>query len=883
MRDHPPRWARALLSSVLPDTHLDAVAGDLEEGFARRVVTSPLGARQWYTRQVLSSLLPFLFLRLRLRRARRGSPGLPMETLIRNFRVGVRSLLKTPTFTAVATLTLTLAIGVNTAIFSMVSVIVFADLPMQDSETVAVVRGVNPERGVDQGGVSVPDFLDLRERATSYEDLAALREGSWVLTGGDVPVRLEGLMVTSNTFDVWHLPPAAGRSFLPGEDGPSAVRVAMISYPFWQSHFSGDPSALGSTLRLDGHVYEIVGVANPKLGFAQFRRAQVILPIVLDPAGASRNERGLFVSGRLRPGATQAHATEEVGLIGRSIAEEHPDASAGWSLWSAPVRESMLGNTGRVVIVMLILTVAFVILIACANVANMLLARATVRAREMSVRAALGAGRGQLIGQLLTESGVISLASAILGFGFAYALLALLRRIADANEPLFAMATMDGRVMAFTLAVAVVAPLVFGLLPALRTSAQGAAAVLREGRATGGARAGRRTRNFLAGTQVALALSMMIVCGLLTRSVVNVTLRDPGFDSSGIITVSLELSDGAYPDDAGRVRFFEATRETLGAIPSVRSVALTNVIPLATYGQVQGIRIEGRDDVSAASGLPTVEVVSVSPDLTDMLGLAVLRGRMLSANDGPDAPRVALIARDLAEMYWPGEDAVGRHMQLGSEGKGPWVEIVGVVADVAPATASRRPAPYVYVPYPQNAITAMTVLLRTDADPAVLAGLIRDGIRGVDPDQPVDRISTMKQTQHDANATNVAVATLFSVFAIFAVGMATVGIYGITSYSVAQRRGEIGLRLALGARAASVRAMVVGQGMKVVAGGMAVGMMAGWGLSRMLTGVVYGISATDPVTFVGVPLILGAVALFANWIPAVRATLADPATVLRAD
>jgi putative ABC transport system permease protein len=805
-----------------------------------------------------------------------------METLTRNIRFAFRSLRKNPTFSAVATLTLALAIGVNTAIFSIVGVIVFADLPMQETESVAVVRAVNPALGVDQGSVSVPDFLDLRERATSYDGLAALDGDRWVLTGGDVPVRIDGLRITANTFDVWRLPAVAGRSFLSDEDLPGGARVAMISYPFWQSNFSGGADAVGSTLKLDGEVYEIVGVANPKLGFADFGRAQVLLPLVLDGTGALRDDRRLFVSGRLAPGVTHERATQEAAAIGRALAEEHPDVAAGWSLWSAPAMESLLGNEGRVVLLMLILTVSFVILIACANLANMLLARATVRAREMSVRAALGAGRGRLVGQLLTESFVISMVSAVLGFGFAKVLMDFLTRVANGTEEVFNMARMDGRVMAFTLLVALVAPLVFGLLPALRTSGDGPAGVLREGRSTGGARAGKRTRNVLAGAQVSLALSLMIVAGLLARTVANLTLRDPGFDPAGIVTVSLDVSDGAYPDDAGRVRFYEAAREALAGIPSVTGTALTNVIPGAGFGQFRGIRIEGRE-VPRESGLPTVEVVTVSSDFTSLLGLRVLRGRALDLNDGPDATRVALVAKDVAELHWPGEDPIGRRFQLGSDEGAPWVQVVGVVADVGPSTDSERPAPYVYVPHAQNALSAMTVLARSDADPAGLGGRIREAILAVDADQPVDRILTVEQAQYDNNASSVAVATLFVIFAVFALAMAALGIYGVMSYSVSRRAGEIGLRMALGARAAEVRAMVVGQGMKVVVAGMAVGLVAAWGLSRVLAGVVFGISPTDPVTFLGVPALLVMVALLATWIPAVRATRAEPAKVLRAE
>lgn len=881
MKSRPPAWPRALLVRVLPESHRDAVEGDLAEGFARRAAVSPASARRWYTLQALRSLAPALRLRYRLRRARRTESRLPMETLLRNVRFGLRSLVKNPTFTAVATLTLTLAIGVNTAMFSIVSVIIFADLPMRDTETVAVIRGVNPELGIDQGSLSVPDFLDLRERTTSFEGLAALTSDQWVLTGGDLPVRVNGMFLSVNTFDLWHLPPVLGRSFAAGEDAPGAPRVAMLSYPFWQARFAGRAEALGETLRLDGEVYQIVGVANPELGFADFGDAQVLLPLTTDRS-APRDARRLFVTGRLAPGVTHARATEEVAAIGRALAAEHPEVAGGWSLRSAPAMESLLGDDGRILLLMLMLTVAFVILIACANVANMLLARATVRARELSVRAALGAGRRSLVAQLLTESFIISLVSATLGFGFAKVFLDALIRIADGTEDVFNMAQLDARVMGFTLLVAAIAPLLFGLLPALRASRGGATGVLREGRSTGGARASKRTRNVLAGAQVSLALCLMIVAGLLTRTVVNITLRDPGIDPHGIVAVELDLPEGSYPDDAARIRFYQAAREAIASQPTVTGTALTNVIPSAGFGQFRGMRVEGRE-VPTTSGLPTVEVVTVSPDFADMVSLPLLRGRSLDVTDGTDAPRVALVSQEIAAVHWPEEEAIGRRFRLGSDADAPWIEVVGIVGDVAPSTDSERPAPYVYLPYAQNARSAMMVLAETEADPAAIAGPLREAIRRLDADQPVDRIRTLEQARYDQNASSWAVLTLFVVFAVFALIMAAVGIYGVMSYSVSQRRSEIGLRMALGARSASVRGMVIGQGMRVVASGMAVGLLVAWGLSRVLASVLVGVRPTDPVTFIGVPAILGLVALLSSWLPAVRATRAEPAKVLRVE
>ena len=338
-----------------------------------------------------------------------------METLVQDLRYGLRSLRRNKGFAAIATLTLALAIGVNTSIFSLVNVIVFADLPMQNSETVSVVRGVNPGLGVDQGSVSVPDFLDLLERSTSFDQLTALTEDQWVLTGDAEPVRVRGYRASANIFDAWQLPPVLGRAFAEGEDQPGAPRVAMIAYPFWETHFGGDPSVLGQTLTLDGEQRTIIGVTDPKLDFADFGEADVWVPLELARDGADRDVRGLFVTGRLAAGVSHTRATQEAAAIGQALAAEHPETNVGWGLWAAPVLESLIGDEGRTILLMLVLTVTFVVLIACANIANMLLARATARAREMSVRAALGAGRRRLVRQLLTESFVISMVAALIG------------------------------------------------------------------------------------------------------------------------------------------------------------------------------------------------------------------------------------------------------------------------------------------------------------------------------------------------------------------------------------------------------------------------------------------------------------------------------------
>ena len=876
----PPRVAEWLITLLVPWRYRDDHVGDLREGFARRAA-DPRGARRWYRRQVVRSIPAALRLRIQVRNDDRTGGGGSMESLAQDLRFGLRSLVKSPAFAVVSTLTLALAIGVNTAIFSLVSVILFADLPMQDSETVALVRGVNPELGIDQGSVSPADYLDLVERARGFESMGALTDAQWVLTGGDQPIRVSGLQITAGMLDVWRLPPILGRSFADGEDRSGAPRVAMLTHGFWQEYFDGRTDVVGESLRLDGVEHTIVGVTDPKLEFASFRTAQVVTPLILDRSDPDRASRHLFVSGRLAPGITHEMATEEAGAIGEALADEHPAVNAGWALWAAPVMESLIDDSGDTILLLLQLTVGMVILIACANVANMLLARSTARSREMGVRTALGAGRGRLVRQLLTESLVISLAAGALGVALAYALNEAMIWISAGTEVVFLMAELDGRVLGFTLLVALLCPIVFGLFPALRASSDGG--TLREGRSPDGDRAGKRARGALVTAQVALALALMVVAGLLSRSVIALQTRPLGFDATGIVTAEVGLPEARYEDPAARIRFFDQAREAVAAVPGLEGATLTSVIPGADFGSLRAVAVEGVDH-PAGRALPTATFITVSEGYFEMIGLPLVAGRGLVESDGPDAPPVAVVSREVAGRFWPDAQPLGRRFQIA--GAGPWIEVVGVVSDVRASRELDDPdasSPNVYLPHRQDARGTMYLVSRASVAADALAGPLREAIWSVDPEQPVEGIRTMVRAQYETRASSFAIVTLFVVFALFALVMAAVGIYGVMAYSVSQRSAEIGLRMALGAEAGEVRRMVLGQGARLLAAGLAIGLVAAFLLSRLLGNVVFGISSTDPVTFVGVPLALAAVALLANLVPALRATRMDPASTLRSE
>jgi putative ABC transport system permease protein len=804
-----------------------------------------------------------------------------MESLKQDLTYGLRSLRRNPMFASVATLTLALAIGVNTAIFSIVGTIIFADLPMQDAETVSVVRGVNPELGVTQGSVSVPDYLALIERTRSFASIDALTEDQWVLTGLDQPQRITGYVLTANLLRQWHQTPILGRDFAEGEDQPGAPPVAMLSHPFWQSQFAGDRGVLGQTLRLDGTEYTIIGVTSDQMSFADFGNADVWAPLIINRDGAGREVRNLFVTTRLAEGVSQEQATLEVEALGEALAGEFPETNAGWDLWSAPVMESLINEDGKTIMLLLMLTVGFVILIACANVANMLLARATARAKELSVRAALGAGRVRILRQLMTESFVISISSALLGLALAKGLIEGLIRISNGQEQVFLMAEMNGNVLGYTLMVSLVTPLVFGLLPALRASDNDANAALREGRNSDGNRKGKRTRGILVGAQIALALSLMVVAGLMVRTVYNINSRELGFDPSNLVAMQVDLPENNYPDESSRRRFFDRVVSEISAVPSVTGVAMTDVIPGAGFGSRRGLEIEGQP-VAQGQARPPVSVVTVSPNYFDALGLPVISGRAFSSQDAPETMRVAIVTRDLANQYWPNDSPIGRRIRTGTE-ESDWLQVVGVTQDVRSRAENERPAQNIYVPYAQNSNAGSLLVSRTGTDVGSIAGALRGAVWAVDGNQPIDRLLSFDQALYDASASNYAILSLFVTFAILALFMAGIGVYGVMSYAVSQRTAEIGLRMALGAEVATVRMMVVKQGIRILLIGIASGLAIAFAISRLLSGVVVGISATDPVTFIGVPVVLGGVALVANLIPAIRATRTDPVTALRGE
>jgi putative ABC transport system permease protein len=883
----PPVISVRLLEAVLPPEYREQQLGDLEEEFGQRLaLDGRAAAARWYRRQALRSIAPALKTRLRPR-PRHVRPMHPrgtntMETLLQDIRYGVRSLLKNPSFAAVSTTTLALAIGVNTAIFSMVSIVVFADLPMGDPETVVLVRNDNAFSAELTDDLSYPDFLDLREQSRTLDSWTAMEGAGWVLTGDGPPVRLSGFRATPNLMDVWQQPPVLGRGFLEEEARPGAPKVALLSHGFWGRQYGSSPDVLGSEIRLDGEPYTIIGVANPKLEFADMAEGQVWVPMQLGPEDRERAQRTMLVSARLRPGVSDQEATQEIAGLGQRLSETYPE-NREWTYQASLVKDSLLDDEARLILALLVLSVTFVLLIACANVANMLLARSTTRAREMGVRAALGARRIRLVRQLLTESFMIAVVSALAGLVLAKSLMNLLVWITAGREAFFTMAELDGHVLGFTLIVTVLAPVAFGLMPALRTSNGDVTGAIKEGGArSGGGKKASRTRDLLASGQIALALMAMVMAGLFVRTVMVSEQQEWGMDIANVMTLEMDLPDTEYADDGAIRQFYASVLARSSGVAGVESVALTNRRPSVEFNPTRIFEIEGQLTASELEQ-PRARYFTVSPAFLELMEIPLVRGRGIGVQDSEDAVAVAVVSAETAERFWGDADPVGQRIRVGGGEDAPWRQVVGVVADVRSNGENLEPIPTLYVPFAQVPSRRAVVLARTRVEAASVAPTLSAEVWAVDPNLPIDDTRTMERVYEDNAATTYALLTLFVIFALFALAMAGIGIYGVMAYAVSQRSSEISIRMALGAEVGKVRRMVLLQGGRIVALGGILGLLGALLVARALQSLVVGISSLDPVTFLAVPAVLLLVALIANYVPARRATSIEPMGALRVE
>ena len=804
-----------------------------------------------------------------------------MENVWKDIRFGLRTLVRNPATTLLAVLTLALGIGANSAIFSVVNRVLLDPLPYPQPDELVMLVESAPKLGFPRFTVSPPNFDDFRRQSRSFEHLAAYRYERLNLTGRDQPEVILGARVSPELFRLLRVDPAPGRGFRQEEGRPGQARAAVLSHGLWQRMFGADPQIVGRPLTLNGESHTVVGVA-PR-GFELPQRTEIWVPMALDLANENRGAHFLNVIGRLKQGVSLEQAeTEMIGIASR-LARQYPETNADWTVDVIPLKEIVVEDI-RPILTILLVAVAFVLLIACANVANLLLARVASRERELAVRAALGAGRSRLVRQMLVETALLFVAGGLLGLLLAHWGVKALIALDPEGIPRAGEIGVDGRVIAFTFLVSLATGLLFGLVPALSATGRRLYEALKEGgRAMAGGVHGQLVRNLLVGFEVAVALVLLVCAGLLIQSFARLSNVDPGFRPEGVLTARISIPESKYPDEERQALFYDQLLERLSAIPGVERAASIYPLPLSGSNMILTFVVQGRP-APPPSEAPNTNIRVISPGYFAVMGIPVIQGRPFEPRDRGGAEQVVIVNQTLAARTWPGESPIGKRITFGDpedpEDPG-WRTVVGVVADVRHDTLDQEKTAEAYWPQAQGPFPDAVLVLRTSGDPVQLAGPLREAVRGADRDLPLERIRPMEQVVAEALAQSRFKTLLLGLFAALALVLAAVGVYGVVSYSVAQRTHEMGIRMALGARPGQVRRMVLIQGMRVVLISSAIGLGAALFATRFLREQVYGVSATDPVTFAVVPLVLFAVALVANWVPAMRATRVDPLEALR--
>jgi putative ABC transport system permease protein len=802
------------------------------------------------------------------------------DAMIQDLRYGIRMLLKRPGFTLIAVITLALGIGANTAIFSVVNALLLRPLPYPESERLVMLA----ERSKDgeRLDAAYPNFADWRARAQSFVGMAAAYTESFSLTGVEKSARLEGYVTNWNFFHLLGVNPQFGRLFTEADDQYGAPRTVLISHPLWAARFGGDAEVIGQQMRLDDDSYTVIGVLPP--GFEYLEAADVYVPtgLFLAPSAPLLNRGNttyLHAIARLKPGVSVEQANAEMASLGRQLAEEYPKVNEGKSAQAERLQDVMSENV-RQSLWVLFGAVGFILLIACINVANLLLVRAAERQKELALRLALGAGRLRLVRQLLSESLLIALLGASLGLLVGYWMLQGLLALAPPEIPQLSRVGLDKTVLLFTLGTAAATSLLCGLLPALQSSKVDLQTALKSsGRLTAGT--GREgMRKLLLIAEVSLSLVLLVGAGLLVRSMYNLLHVDLGFNDADLLTVRVRLSEGKY-DPGARRRFYEECLERAGAVPGVRSVALAMSVPIrgASWDRVF---YAFDKPVPSRADLPQSDYIPVSRNYFETMGMRLLRGRSITDADTAESAPVVVINETLAQRIWPGEDPIGKRLKPGyPESDEPWREVIGLVNDVKFNGVERETSMQTYLPYPQEPRTGVGLVVRTHGDAWAVAASVEQAIHAIDNDLTVYAIWTMDQLLGESLSQRRLTLVLLASFAVLALLMAAVGVYGVISYAVRQRTHEFGIRMALGAQARDVLRLVLSKGLKLALLGIVLGTGASLVLTRLMESLLFGVKATDLPTFAAIAVLLFGVALLACWIPARRATKVDPMVALR--
>jgi putative ABC transport system permease protein len=814
-----------------------------------------------------------------------------MDTLIQDIRYGIRMLLKSPSISIVATIALALGIGANTAIFSVVNAVLLKPLPFPNSESLMAVFESDTTRGQLRGSYSFPNYFDLRDQNQSFENLACYHSSDFILTDSGEPARVQGSVVTANLFPLLGATPILGRSFVADEDKPTGNgRVVILSQEFFERRFNSNPALLNQAITLDGTKYTVVGVMPRSFQFPiQNDPVELWTTVAVDAAGespvtAQRGAHFLNLVGRLKQGVTQDQAQADANTIAARLEQQYPDTNTHKGIALESALRAIVGDI-RPALLILLAAVACVLLIACANVANLLLARATSRHKEMAIRSALGANRIRVIRQLLTESVLLSLLGGAVGLLLAVWWSDLLVALGKEDIPRAIQVGLDWRVLAFTAGVSLLTGLVFGMVPAFQASRTELTESLKEGGRSGGGGARRNwMRSALVVSELAVAVILLVGAGLLIQSLWRLQKVDSGLQPDHVLTFTVSISDVKYPSEQ-QSQFFQQLRTKLESLPGVEGAS--GVLPLPLSGDRFSISFEIDGRPVAKKDQPSADFFVADAGYFKAMGIPIVKGRDFNQFDQHKSAQVVIVTEAFARQFFPGEDAVGKRIKPGMSTfdgeKSQMREIIGVVGDIRNRSLSVESKPAYYVPETQVPFNQLSMVVRTTGDPHVLINAVGKEVLALDKDVPVYSVKTMNEYLASSVAAPRFNTTLLSIFAGVALVLTIVGLYGVMSYSVAQRTNEIGIRLALGAQRRDVIALVVKQGLLLVLFGLLIGLPSAFALMRLISGLLFGVTNKDPMTFVSAAVVLSVVGLLACYIPALRATRVDPMEALRCE
>jgi putative ABC transport system permease protein len=878
--------ARVLVRLLVPKADREYFLGDLEEATARDrmdgAAITCLQRGRSVARELTGAIQLMRGRRRAAQRSTRSRGDNMLQELMSNVRFGLRLMLRTPGFTVVALLTMALGIGANTAIFSLVNGVLLKPLPYPEAERIVYLMANNLQRGWSSFSISPLDFWDWQKMNRSTELLAAYRWTSVTYTGGDRPESMSALNVSEDYLPILGGEPVLGRGFS-GEDlDPTREAVVLLSHGVWQSSFGSDPNVLGRSMTLDGEPTTIIGVVPDDWRHIGSAQPDLLLP--LRPAEWWYQARGShFLRGLARTsnGVSQEQAQADFSSVASSLEAEYPESNDGWGAVVTPLDEVVLGGA-RPQLMVLLASVGLVLIIACANVAQMTLARASVRGQEMAIRTALGAGRARVVKQVLAESLLLSTCGGLLGLALAFGSLKALVLGWPEILPRLEEVNINATVLLFTAVLSLVSGCLFGLFPALSVAGSNIGDALRRAswNVTGDA-SRRRFRAGLVVAEVGLAVILLVGSGLLVRSLLALQNVDPGFETANTLAFSTSLPQSRYPTSDEQRAYGDASLERLEAIPGVESVAITTLIPISGQDEIWGLEIEGRPQNGVEDEISAL-FYRISPDYFDTMGIPVLSGRGLTQDDREGNLRVAVVSESFANQHFPGERSLGKRVRFGGEDS-PFWEIVGVVGDVQHYSVGRISMGQLYLPFPQRPDNNVSFVLKSAVPPLSLVGAFRDAIQTVDPNQPLMGISTMEQLIADDLSAPRFRTVLLGAFGLTALLLSVVGLYGVLSYTVSQRSREIGMRMALGAERSAILKLVLRDGVPLVLVGVGIGVAGAFAMTRVLASMLFGVGVRDPGVFVGAPLLLMSVATVAVLIPAIRATRVDPVKTLAAE